>query len=161
MKFKEFACAAVMEVLYRAVRSLASSDSRIMKEIALLDHGAVYSIAASPSPSSPRLTVRVKDGTIEKAKTDNYDVEIIFKSIPAAFRVFTGQMSVAGAYAAHAFYLYGSINAAMGFVRIVDIAESCLFPRLITRRILTKVYRREEPMLLTYIKLPFYGKKAN
>lgn len=157
MNIKNLTCAVVMEVLYRAVRSLAASDSRVMYEIARLPHGSVISFAVSPDEKAPRLTFRVADGTIKKVKADKYDVEIIFKSVSSAFLVFTGQMSVAGAYAAHAFYLFGSINMAMPVVRVVDIAESCLFPRIITKRILTRVYKREVPAVLTYLSLPFFG----
>ncbi len=157
MNIKNITCAVVMEVLYRAVRSLSASDSRVMYEISRIPHGSVISLAVSPDKRAPRLTFRVQDGSVKKVKTDKYDVEIIFKSAAAAFCVFTGQMSVASAYAAHSFYLFGSINLAMGVVRVVDIAESCLFPRIITSRILTRVYKREVPAILTYLSLPFFG----
>jgi hypothetical protein len=157
MNLKTLTCAVVMEVLYRGIRSLATTDSRVMYEIARLPQGCVISFAVSEDDKSPRLTFTLKDGTIKKVKSEKYDVEIIFKSVPSAFRVFTGQMSVASAYAAHAFYLFGNINTAMGIVRIVDIAESCLFPHVMTKRILTNVYKREVPMVLTYLSLPFFG----
>lgn len=154
---KSAVCAVVMEILYRAVRSLSASDSRVMYEISRIPHGSVISFALSPDKKAPRLTFSVQNGTIKKTKADKYDVEIIFKSTAAAFRVFTGRMSVAGAYAAHFFYLLGSINSAMGVVRVVDVAESCLFPRIITSRILTRVFKREVPAIFTYLSLPFFG----
>lgn len=157
MSLKEAVISVVMEVLYRAVRSLAVSDERVMYEIARLPHGSVISFAASPGKKAPRLTFAVRNGTIKKTENKAYDVEIIFKSTSAAFKVFTGQMSVAGAYAAHAFTLSGSINLVMGVVRVVDIAESCLFPRIITRRILTNVFKRRRCAVLTYLSLPFFG----
>ncbi len=157
MNIKNLTCAVVMEVLYRAIRTLAKHDYRIMKELAAIEQGCVVSIAASPDSKAPRLTVKIENGTIKRVKADSYTAEIIFKSIDSSFVVFTGRMSVAQAYARHAFYLRGSINTAMGVVRAVDITESCLFPKFITKRILTRVYKREFPMLFTYLLLPFNG----
>lgn len=155
MIIKILICKIVMEVLYRAVRVLAKHDYRIMKELCGIEHSSVVSLSVSPLPGSPRLTFKVQNGTIKKTKTSSCDIEIIFKSTAAAFLVFTGRMSVAEAYAAHAFYLFGSVNAAMAVVRVVNITECCLFPKFITKRIMTKVHKRNFPMLSTYILLPF------
>lgn len=70
-----------------------------------------------------------------------------------AFRVFTGRMGIAGAYAAHAFTLRGNINRTMGVVRIVDMVEGYLFPRFMTRRILKDTPKKELPALAVYLRL--------
>jgi hypothetical protein len=70
-----------------------------------------------------------------------------------AFRVFTGRMGIAGAYAAHAFSLRGNINETMGVVRIVDLVESYLFPKFLTRHILKEIPEKQYPTALVYLRL--------
>ncbi|MBR5533294.1 MAG: SCP2 sterol-binding domain-containing protein, partial [Ruminiclostridium sp.] len=71
------------------------------------------------------------------------DVTIRFKSPSDAFRVFTGQLSVAQAYAQHKFVLQGDMALAMPFVRCVDITEGYLFPDFLAKRILKRLPKKE------------------
>ncbi len=66
------------------------------------------------------------------------DVTIRFKSPDDAFRVFTGQIGIAQAYAQHRFTLRGNMGLAMPLCAIVDIAEGYLFPAVLARRILKR-----------------------
>ena len=80
---------------------------------------------------------------------------IRFKSPADAFRVFTGQLSVAQAYAQHRFTLRGSMGLAMPFVRCVDIVEGYLFPAIMARRILKRLPKKEVSTARVYAAVLF------
>jgi hypothetical protein len=73
-----------------------------------------------------------------------------FKSVRGAFLVLTGQMSVSEAYAQHQFSLEGDIYQTMSFVRCVEYAESYLFPRFWSSRILKEVPEKQMSTLAVY-----------
>ena len=65
----------------------------------------------------------------------------------------TGRMGIAGAYAAHGFSLHGDIGTAMELTRCVDLAESYLFPKIMTRRILKEVAKKRTSSLVLYARI--------
>jgi hypothetical protein len=70
--------------------------------------------------------------------------------VEGAFRVLSGQIGVADAYAAHLFYLEGDIYKTMSFVRCVEYIESYLFPKIISERILKEVPEKQISSLQVY-----------
>jgi hypothetical protein len=153
-RFQQLVCGIVLAVLYRAIRVLARADSRVGAELRSLPEGQIVRFSVSPDPKSPSLTFQVTGGTIRREKnTVTPHVHIVFKNEDMAFRVFTGRMGIAGAYAAHAFTLRGNINETMGIVRIVDLVEGYLFPRFLTRHILKEAPKKELPSLVVYLRL--------
>lgn len=152
--FQQLVCGIVLQVLFRAVRVLSRCDSRIRQELLDLPQGLTVKLSVSPAENSRSLTLTVADGTVRRAdKAAKPDIHITFKNEAMAFRVFTGRMGIADAYAAHAFTLRGNINQTMGVVRIVDRVEGYLFPRFMTRRILKEVPKKELPTLAVYLRL--------
>lgn len=154
MNVKEIICKIVMEVLFRAIRVLAKVDSRVRKELCSRRMGEVVRLATGNKKHSPSLTFAIKDGTIVKSKR-KADIDIVFRSDIAALRVFTGLTGIDRAYAAHEFTLRGSVNDTMGIVRIIEIAEGYLFPKIMSGRILKGEICREYPMLLVYLRTIF------
>lgn len=153
-RFYQFVCGIVLAVLYRAIRVLSHGDSRVRAELLALPEGKTFQFSVSPRERSKRLRFQIAGGTIQRVRGDApADIQITFKSEAAAFRVFTGRMGIAGAYAAHAFLLRGNINEAMGIVRVIDLAEGYLFPRFISRRILKEVPEKQLPTLAVYLRL--------
>ena len=134
-------CRIVAACLVRALRFLSWRDSHIQAE-------------AKAWPSEKRLRLETPDGTaftivgtqdgfVSLTSAADADVIIRFKSPADAFRVFTGQISVAQAYAQHRFVLKGDMSLAMPFVRCVDRAEGYLFPKFMARRILKRLPQKE------------------
>ncbi len=153
-RFQQIVCGVVLAVLYRAIRVLSHADSRVQEELRQMPQGQRVRLSVSPDESAPSLTFSVSDGTIHRcARSVRPDIHIVFKNETMAFRVFTGRMGIAGAYAAHAFILRGNINETMGVVRVVDLVEGYLFPRLITRRILKEAPDKQLPTLAVYLRL--------
>lgn len=62
-------------------------------------------------------------------------------------------MGLAQAYAYHAFTLSGDIADVMKLARMVNLVEAYLFPRFITRRILTDIPPLRTSPLKVYAKL--------
>lgn len=61
------------------------------------------------------------------------------KALAISFRLFTGQMGLAHAYAQHAFTMSGEIANVMRLARLVNRAEAYLFPPFMSRRILPEL----------------------
>lgn len=96
-----------------------------------------------------------KNNIIKLKETKKVDISIAFKSIDVAFLVLTGRLGVARAYAEHRFTLKGDIATAMGMVRCIELVESYLFPKFITKNILKEVPKREKSMLSIYRTILF------
>lgn len=89
---------------------------------------------------------------VKPSGISNADMTVTFRSMDAAFLVLSGQIGVAQAYAQHRFALRGSIYDCMTLVHCVDIIESYLFPKFITRKILKRISRKECPAIYVYCR---------
>ena len=78
------------------------------------------------------------------------DIMISFKSIDGAFLVFSGQIGTSQAYSQHRFMVKGDIAAVMSAVRCIDLTEAYLFPKIMTKRILRKVPKKQISSILVY-----------
>ena len=149
---KSLVARIVLFVLYRGIKVLAREDSRIMREFQSWPDG--LTVVLETSYNGPSISLQKKgDRLVRVPHSQNADIWITFRSIDAAFLVLTGQIGVARAYAEHRFMLSGDISQTMSIVRCIDIAESYLFPRLMTRRILRKVENKEFSTLRVYRKI--------
>ena len=124
-------CSMVSTCLFRALKFLSCRDSRVKEE-----------------------ACRWPQGKTLRLDTPG-DVTIRFKSPDDAFRVFTGQLGIAQAYAQHRFTLRGNMGLAMPFVRCVDIAEGYLFPAVLARRILKRRPKKEISTARVYLAVLF------
>ena len=142
----------ILYVLYAGIYQLYHLDADIREEIGSWRLGRVYEMKCSGS--GPGLCfMRKRDGLCRIAGSSHRQPDVIFqfKSPDQAFQVVTGLISVADAYARHAFSLSGDIGYAMSFARVIDRTETYLFPRVMTRRILKRQEKRQVPMLYVYL----------
>lgn len=152
LALKAIVAKIVLFVLYRAIKVLAHEDSRIMSEFDSWRNG--LTVVLETGNGGPSITLMKRGRKLVRCHhVDDADIRITFRSLDAAFLVLTGQMGVARAYAEHRFMLSGDISQTMSIVRCIDIAESYLFPRLMTRRILRKVENKEFSTLHVYRKI--------
>ncbi len=142
--------ALVMRVVHAAIVELhALDDTRVLHELALFREGQAYSIEAGKG--GPTLHVQWKNGRLLRLASPAAGATALrIKSLPLAFRLFTGQMGLAQAYAWHAFTVQGDLAAVMAFARLVNIVEAYLFPRVITRRLMTDIPRLQANPLRVY-----------
>lgn len=144
--------AVVLEVLYRGLRVLYREDTRMQAEIDSWADGLTLKLICGPG--GPALAIR-KDqehGIVRLKRAHRAAITMRFKSEEGAFRVLSGQLGVADAYAAHQFFLEGDIYQTMSFVRCVDYLEAYLFPPVLTRHILKEVPEKQVSSLKVYAK---------
>ena len=151
---KKLVEAVILYVLYAGIYQLYRLDTDVREEISGWEIGRVYGLQCSEKGPSLYL-MRTEDGICRISSRSHHkaDVFFAFKSSDQAFQVVTGQISVAHAYARHAFALSGDICHAMSFARVVDRAEFYLFPKIITERILKHQEKRQVPMVYVYIRI--------
>lgn len=151
-KLKKCISNVVLFFLYRAFYVLYKMDSNIKQEIEGWKEG--FCIQIKTEENGPKLTMKKKNNNIEKMKKEiNPDLLIEFKSLESAFLMLIGRIGVADAYAQHRFMLKGDISEAMSFVRSIDIVESYLFPRFITKKIVKGKYKRQKSMITVYFHI--------
>ncbi len=143
----------VMRVVHAAICELqAIGDTRVLHELAGLREGQAYSIAAGAR--GPQLHVQWKDGRLLRLDARaTHACSLTIKTLPLAFRLFTGQMGLAQAYAWHAFTVQGELGDVMQLARLVNMVEAYLFPRFITKHILTDIPELQANPLRIYGRL--------
>ena len=143
----------VMQFLYRGMKVLYHDDPRMKEE---LDGWKQDKVLTLPVMHGSSITIKYTyQKGLQKVKNVKPDICITFKSIQTALLVFTGMMSVKSAYLEHRFSLRGDVFESMRFVRCVDLVETYLFPRFMTKRILNHQEKKYKPTLLIYIKALF------
>ena len=146
---KTTVCSVVLHVLYRALKVLVRKDSRIRHEFSSFKDG--FTIRITLSTEGPSVVMRKEAGRLSWTKeAEGEDLELKFKSIDSAFLVFTGMMGISRAYAEHRITVKGDIADVMTLVRMIDIAEAYLFPRIMSKRILRAVPSKERSSLSVY-----------
>ena len=116
MKLKETISKIVLFFLYRGINIVKKVDEEVLKEIALWNENIIIKIATYEN--GPSLIIKKQqDKIIRIKKANKYDIEIIFKSLDAAFLVLTAREGISKAYAEHRFILKGDITKAMSLVK--------------------------------------------
>lgn len=150
IKMKAIISKIVLFFLYRGFKAGYKFDTKVKEEIDSWKDG--QSFAIKTGIKDVNLCIKKQDGKLLKLKNiENPDIEITFKSIDAAFLMFTGRLGVAKAYAEHRFTLKGEINQTMSLVRVIDLVEAYLFPKFITKNILKEIPKKQSNLLRTYV----------
>ncbi|MBR6576125.1 MAG: hypothetical protein IKK73_03235 [Akkermansia sp.] len=98
------------------------------------------SYALQTGYKAPELYVQWQGGRLLNLdKIEKPTCALRLKSTGISFRLFTGQMGLAQAYAQHAFSMQGEIADVMRLARLVNLVEGYLFPKFITKHILTDI----------------------
>lgn len=148
---KNIILAAILQMLYRTLNVLVKHDASVRAELSQLRPGACVRICTDLAGRGPVLTVAYENGRLGKVRGESKaDIEIAFKSISGALRVFTGMESIGQAYCGHRFVLQGNINETMCLVRAIETAEGYLFPRVWSRRILKRRVDKQLPAMKVY-----------
>lgn len=139
----------VLRVVHAALTELNRLDSRVREELQAMPEGMSYSIFTGHE--APALHVCLQGGRLLRTKALAEPVcSLSIKSLPLSFRLFTGQMGLAQAYATHAFTMKGDVADVMKLARLVNLVEAYLFPRFITKHILTDIPQTEVCFLRVY-----------
>ena len=144
----------ILYFLYGGLKQLSQQDTRIAQEVRSWKPGMIYALKCGSD--GPDLYIRKGEYGLEKLDSslqDVADVCIEFKSFCHAFLILTGRQSVASSYAEHNFTMYGDIAQTMSFARCIDILEAYLFPKIITKRILKEIPKKEKSSIFLYRKI--------
>lgn len=154
LKIKKYISRIVLFFLYRGFKVTYKNDLTVKSEIDSWEEGFCASI--DTGVKNIKLIIKKENGKIIRLKeSDKIDLQIMFKSIDVAFLMFVGKIGVSRAYAEHRFTLKGEIGKAMSLVRCIDIVESYLFPKIITKNILKEIPKKSIGILRTYKQVLF------
>lgn len=161
--FQKKAVGLVLSVLGRGLKVCSKTDEPVMEELKdfPMDFVFVMGVWGSKHPmmlqnradglhhlhesfaavcqklSAPQtLTNRFSAQNMQPQKM----LEIRFKSVEAGWRMVTGQLSAAQAYARHDLLIIGEISQSMAFLRCIERAEAYLLPQFLLKRILPAYY---------------------
>ncbi len=142
--------AIVMRVVHAAICELrALGDTRALHEFAHLREGQAYSIYVGNG--APALHVQWAGGRLHRLADAAPGACVLrLRTLALAFRLFTGQMGLAQAYAWHAFSVQGDLAQVMQLARLVNLVEAYLFPRFITKHLMTDIPRLQANPLRVY-----------
>lgn len=136
LNLQKWTVGLVLRVVHAALVELYALDSRVREEFDKMPEGMSY--ALQTGYQAPVLYVRWEKGKLHNlAHLEKPVCALRLKSTGIAFRMFTGQMGLAQAYAQHAFSMQGEIADVMRLARLVNLVEGYLFPKFITKHILT------------------------
>lgn len=128
----------VLRVVHAALVELYALDTRVKAEFDRMPEGMSY--ALQTGHAAPELYVQWTGGKLlNLKKIEKPTCALRLKSTGISFRMFTGQMGLAQAYAQHAFSMQGEIADVMRLARLVNLVEGYLFPKFITKHILTDI----------------------
>ena len=128
----------VLRVVHAALVELYALDTRVRAEFDRMPEGMSY--ALQTGHAAPELYVQWTGGKLlNLKKIEKPTCALRLKSTGISFRMFTGQMGLAQAYAQHAFSMQGEIADVMRLARLVNLVEGYLFPKFITKHILTDI----------------------
>lgn len=154
--FKKGVASLVFKVLGRAIKACYRLDSRAKKDLDSLPEG--ITIRLFVKPCGPQLILKKEAGKINILKEcDNIELDIHFKSIENALLALTGQKSVATCYCEQRMAIFGDIVDGMKFVRVMNVVEAYLFPRLLTSHIFNKQAPKRERFQLRILIATLFG----
>lgn len=154
INIKKIVSRIVLFFLFKGFKVTYKYDENIKREIDSWEEG--FTATIDTGEKNLNLIIKKQNGKLVRLKqVENSDIEIVFKSIDVAFRMFTGRLGVSKAYAEHRFTLKGEIGKAMSLVRCVDTVEAYLFPKFITNKILKTQPHKQMGIIKTYIAAIF------
>jgi len=146
----------IFKVLGKAVKACYRLDSRVKKEFDDMPEGFILKMGIKPL--GPELIIKKTDGKVELLKEKDIvpDVEIQFKNIEGGLLALTAERSVAQCYSEQRFIIKGDLSYATAFVRIMNITEAYLFPKIWTTYLFNnQAPRREVSMFRVYFNTLF------
>ncbi len=150
-RIKRFIISIILWILVRALNVLEARDASVAEDLAGIAEGMCVRFRTGLTGTEPSCTIVRQDGRLKRVRSDQHaDIEITFKSLSGAFRVFVGAKSMGQAYCEHRFVLAVNINETMCLVRAIETAEGYLFPRFWNKRILKHKVDKQLPTVAVY-----------
>jgi hypothetical protein len=127
--------AIMLWVVGRAIQAAARADKDVKKEFEALPDD--FTFALGVLPNGPWMVVGKEDGKVKylgwNPDIKKLDLKLGVKGVEAAMLMFTFQESTALATSRNRLITSGELPYAMAFIRILDIVETYLLPKLIVK----------------------------
>lgn len=132
----------VLTILGRSMASLSKVDPVIQAEVHTWPKNLILQMAILPDSGS--MTVQgTPEGKIvylgDQVPSDQAQIVVYIKTLPAAFKLLTGQIGTDQAYARHWIAARGDLSLTLSLTRILNRVETVLFPALIARRLMKRL----------------------
>ncbi|MGI6701926.1 MAG: hypothetical protein ACOX3U_05665 [Christensenellales bacterium] len=129
-RLKRLICSTMFALLSRAIKACYRLDDRVKGEFDEMPQGTVLKL--SVLPSGPALIIKKEQDEIITLKEISVkpSIEIAFKNIESALLALSAEKSVSRCFAEQRFIIYGDLSLGAAFVRIINIVEAYLFPRI-------------------------------
>ena len=133
---------AVLFVLGRSLQSLSRREPLIQDEVR--GWPADFTLLLTVEPDQGALALQARpEGRLRylgrRWPEAEADVIIRIKHWRWALRMFTGQMGVDRAYAAHAVSAQGDLTQTVSVGRVLNVAQAVLFPAFLARRLMKRL----------------------
>jgi hypothetical protein len=137
-KIKRFIVKANFFILGRGLQAASRFDSQVKNEVSDWDEG--FTVMMKVQPRGPSLAWKKSNGRMKYvgSKAVKADLTVVMKNLESALLMMTAQIGTAQAYAQHRLGLEGSIVDAMTLTRCLNSAETYLFPKFISKKILKR-----------------------
>ncbi len=125
--------------LARAMESMSHFEESVQRDI--LDWEEGYTFSLNVMPNGPSILLRKENSFLKLVgfnKKEKADLIIEIKNLDTAFKMISTQLGAHHVHAQHKIGVVGNIADSMKVTRIMFLAESYLFPRIISKRILKK-----------------------
>ncbi|HOW82367.1 MAG TPA: hypothetical protein PK573_07405 [Spirochaetota bacterium] len=133
---KRYYVAIMLWIVGRAIQAACRLDKEVIKEFSELPEKFTFSLGVLPD--GPFMIIgkddkgRAKYMGWNKGRT-RFPLEMNIKSLEAAIKVFTFQEGTATAFARERFIVDGDLGYALAVVRVLNIIEVYLLPKIITK----------------------------
>lgn len=142
----------ILFFLYRGFNIVNKIEQKVYENVQKWQDG--YTVKIQTCEKGPSLILKKQGKKIIKLKKEQEcNLEIIFKNLDSAFLLLTGRLGIAKAYCEHRFLLRGNIMEAMSLVRCLDLVETYLFPRFISKNLVKEVNKTKISIIVTYLRI--------
>lgn len=142
----------ILFFLYRGFNIVNKIEPKVYEEVQKWQDS--YTVKIQTCEKGPSLILKKQGEKIVRLKKEQEcNLEIIFKNLDSAFLLLTGRLGIAKAYCEHRFLLKGDIMEAMSLVRCLDLVETYLFPKFISKNLVKEVNKTKIPIIATYLRI--------
>jgi hypothetical protein len=144
---KRIYIALMLWIVGRAIQAACRVDREVKKEFAELPENFAFSLGVLPT--GPFMIISKDDKGRAKYEgwkkgRNSLPLEMNIKNIEAGFKVFSFQESTSVAFARERFIVNGDLGYALAIVRVLNIVELYLLPKIITKLAVKRYHKWSE-----------------
>jgi len=137
--FKSAVVKAALFALGSALEAAAVLDEDVRHEVATWKDP--FSVLFQVVPNGPSMVFEKRNGKLvfKGTKAVKADLSVYFKNMESAFLILSGQIGTPQGYAEHRMTLKGDTSQGMGLIRVLNVVQFYLFPKILAQRIIKRL----------------------